>query len=87
MFSFISMDWRGEPLVNFETVVNLIEGTTNQKGLRVEAVLDPKKYEVGVKISDKAMEELNLCGDKEFPKWNYTIKPRRITEKKNGSKV
>ena len=76
MFSFISMNWRGEPLVNYETVVNLIEGTTNKKGLKIKASLDHNKYEVGIKISDKAMKSLQISPDQNFPKWNYTISPR-----------
>jgi hypothetical protein len=76
MFSFISMNWKGQPLVNYETVVNLIEGTTNRKGLQVKACLDEKTYEIGIKIPEKAMNELQVHWDKEFPRWNYTIKPR-----------
>jgi len=60
MFSFISMNWKGDPLVDFETVVNLIEGTTNRRGLRVKVCLDPKEYEIGVKISDKTMKGLQI---------------------------
>jgi len=60
MFSFISMNWKGDPLVDFETVVNLIEGTTNRRGLREKACLDPKEYEIGVKISDKTMKGLQI---------------------------
>src|SRR5205823_6724299 len=60
MFSFISMNWKGEPLVSFETVVNLISATTTRRGLRVKAVLDKRWYETGVKISDEQMKDLNI---------------------------
>jgi hypothetical protein len=52
MFSFISMNWRGEPLVSFETVVNMISATKTKQGLRIQAMLDPSLYETGVKITD-----------------------------------
>ena len=81
MFSFISMNWKGQPLVDYETVVNLIEGTTNRKGLRVKACLDENEYDVGIKIPEKAMNELQIHWDKEFPRWNYTIKPRSKAKK------
>lgn len=83
MFSFISMNWKGEPLVNFETVVNLIEGTTNRKGLRLKACLDQREYDVGVKISEKTMKELQILEDKEFPRWNYMVEPRKKVKGKD----
>lgn len=77
LFSFISLHWQGEPLVSYETVVNLIGSTTTKKGLRVKAKLDKQKYEKGKKISDKEMEKLNIEYDKVNPQWNYTIRPRK----------
>lgn len=77
MFSFISMNWKGRPLVTFETVVKLIEGTTNRKGLKIKARLDKKEYKAGKKVSDEAMADLHLFPEKVCPKWNYTIKPRK----------
>ena len=56
MFSFISMNWKGEPLVSFETVVNMISATKTNQGLRVKAVLDRRRYETGVKISKEQMQ-------------------------------
>ena len=76
MFSFISMNRRGEPLVSFETVVNLISATTTRRGLRVKAVLDKRRYETGVKISDEQMKELNIRPHSQNPEWNYSILPR-----------
>ena len=77
MFSFISMNWKGEPLVSFETVVNMISATKTSKGLRVKAVLDKGRYETGVKISDEQMKELNIQRHHRNPEWNYSILPRR----------
>jgi hypothetical protein len=76
MFSFISMNWKGEPLVSFETVVNTISATKTSKGLRVKAVLDKGRYETGVKISDDQMKELKLRPHQQNPEWNYSLLPR-----------
>ncbi len=78
MFSFISMNWKGEPLVSFETVVNLISATTTRRGLRVKAVLDKRWYETGVKISDEQMKDLNIRPHNQNPEWNYSISPRGL---------
>lgn len=76
MFSAISLNWRGLPLVSYETVVNLIASTKNARGLRITAVLDERAYETGVKISDEEMARLNLKPHHTSPDWNYTIAPR-----------
>nr|WP_258190517.1 ISAzo13 family transposase [Candidatus Hakubella thermalkaliphila] len=76
MFSFISMNWRGQPLVNLETVVNMISATTTKSGLRIKAFLDTKYYKTGIKISDEQMQALNLDPHNLYPQWNYTIVPR-----------
>ena len=76
MFSFISMNWRGEPLVSFETVVNMISATKTRRGLRVTAVLDTQEYRTGIKISDQQMKQLNLEPHRQNPEWNYSILPR-----------
>ena len=83
LFSFISLNWQGEPLVNYETIVNLIGSTTTKKGLLVKAKLDKRNYEKGIKISDNEMKELNIKYDKVHPQWNYLIKPCKQT---NGKK-
>lgn len=75
MFSFISLHWRGQPLVSYETVVNLISATRTRAGLRVKAILDPRTYEAGIKISDEEMEALRLERHALYPDWNYTLKP------------
>jgi hypothetical protein len=76
MFSFISMNWKGEPLVSFETVVNMISATRTSQGLRVKAVLDRGRYETGVKITDEQMNELKLRPHQQNPEWNYSLIPR-----------
>jgi Rhodopirellula transposase DDE domain len=76
MFSFISMNWKGEPLVSFETVVNMISATKTNQGLRIKAVLDRRHYETGVKISKEQMKTLNLQPHQQNPAWNYSLLPR-----------
>ena len=76
MFSFISMNWKGHPLVSYETVVNMISNTTTKSGLKIKALLDTTNYKTGVKISDEQMEGLNFKAHELHPKWNYTIAPR-----------
>jgi hypothetical protein len=60
MFSFISLNWKGRPLVSYETVVNLIGATRTKTGLRIKAALDTRQYEAGAKIPDEEMERINL---------------------------
>lgn len=76
MFSFISLNWRGQALVDYETIVNLIGSTRTEEGLRVRARLDPYVYETGIKITDEEMKRLAWSADDDFPHWNYTIAPR-----------
>ncbi|MGH9438101.1 MAG: ISAzo13 family transposase [Terriglobia bacterium] len=75
LFSFISLNWRGKPLLNFETVVNLIGGTHTRSGLKVKAVLDTNQYETGVTTSDEELDKLRLKRHKFHPDWNYTLLP------------
>lgn len=74
MFSFISMNWRGKPLTSYELIINLIEGTSTRKGLKITAKIDRKIYKRGKKISDKEFEKINLKRHKINPNWNYTIR-------------
>lgn len=75
LFSCISQNWRGKPLVSHEVIVNLIAGTTTTTGLTVVCQLDQNTYPAGVKVSQKAMEELHLQRDTFHGEWNYTILP------------
>jgi hypothetical protein len=75
LFSFISSNWRGEPLRDYETIVNLIAGTTTAKGLKVTCRLDRRKYPTGREVSDAQMQCVNLERNKFHGEWNYLIKP------------
>jgi hypothetical protein len=75
LFSFISSNWRGEPLRDYETIVNLIAGTTTAKGLTVTCRLDRRKYPTGREVSDEEMRRVNLEPNTFHGEWNYLIKP------------
>src|SRR6266853_5318637 len=75
LFSFITMNWRGQPLVSHEVIVNLIRATTTAQGLKVDAAIDPNEYPSGVTVSDEEMACLNLVKDKFHGEWNYSIAP------------
>ena len=79
LFSFISSNWRGEPLRDYETIVNLIARTTTAKGLTVTCRLDRRKYPTGRKITDEEMKQINIERDKFHGEWNYVIMPRAKT--------
>ena len=76
LFSFISQNWRGQPLVSHEVIVNLIAETKTETGLRVQSHLDTKSYPPGIKVPDAQMAELNLKRDDFHGEWNYTLIPR-----------
>ena len=75
LFSHITMNWRGRPLVSHNIVVKLIGSTTTRTGLRVKARLDKRKYPIGIKVSDEEMEAINLTRHKFHGDWNYSIVP------------
>ena len=75
LFSFISSNWRGEPLRDYETIVNLIAGTSTAKGLKVTCRLDRRKYPTGRQVTDEEMQGVNLERNKFHGEWNYVIKP------------
>jgi len=79
LFSYISKNWRGRPLMTREMVVNLIANTKTSKGLKIMAVLDENEYHKGKgdEISDVEMSALSIRGDDFHPEWNYTISPRQ----------
>ena len=79
LFSFIRLNWRGEPLINYETIINLIGGTKTRTGLKVKAVLDTNEYETGIKVTDEQLEEIQIRRHKVHPAWNYTISARPRT--------
>lgn len=75
MFSSISMNWRGRPLVSHEVVVSLITATTNKSGLKIECDIDKNKYQKGIKITNKELSNVNIKFHEVNSKWNYTINP------------
>ena len=77
LFSFISSNWRGEPLRDYETVVKLIAKTTTAKGLTVICRLDRRKYPTGRKVTKEEMEQVNLRRHPFHGEWNYVIRPHR----------
>ena len=77
LFSFISQNWRGRPLVSLAVIVSLIAATRTRTGLRVRCELDPGRYPEGEKISDAQMSSLNIERARFHGEWNYTIHPKR----------
>ena len=75
LFSFISSNWRGEPLRDYQTVVGLIAGTTTAKGLTVTCRLDRRKYLTGRKITEEEMATINITALRFHGEWNYVIQP------------
>ena len=75
LFSFISQNWRGKPLLSFEVIVNLIAATTTTKGLKVHAEVDDGVYPAGTKIDDRELAGVRLKRDKFHGDWNYEIHP------------
>ncbi len=73
LFSFITQNWRGKPLISHEVIVNMIAATKNRKGLRVECRLDTNTYPGGIKVSNEEMESINLHQNDFHGEWNYTI--------------
>jgi hypothetical protein len=74
MFSFITMNWRGRPLVSYRTIVELISATTT-KNLRVRAEHDTSSYATGIKISDAELATVPVQPHEWHGDWNYTIRP------------
>jgi len=76
LFSYITKNWRGRPLVSYEVAVNLIASTKTDKGLKVSCELDSNKYEKGKKITDKEFALVKIIKDDFHGEWNYTITPQ-----------
>jgi hypothetical protein len=74
LFSFISRNWRGEPLISYEVIINLIAATSTSTGLQVYARLDENEYPK-VDVTDQELAAVNLTRDAFHGEWNYTIKP------------
>lgn len=78
LFSHITMNWRGRPLEDFETVVRTIGATTTRAGLTVRARLDKRTYKLGVKATDEVMANLNIQRSDFHGEWNYKLCPQAI---------
>jgi hypothetical protein len=76
LFSFISSNWRGEPLRDYETIVRLIASTTTAKGLAVSCRLDRRKYPSGRRVTDEEMKTIHITPQAFHGEWNYVIRPR-----------
>lgn len=76
MFSFISQNWRGKPLISHEVIVNLIAATTTRRGLRIRAELDTNSYPTGRKVTDTETAALRIDRDPFHGEWNYTLRPK-----------
>lgn len=77
LFSYISMNWRGKPLISIEVIVNLIASTKTKEGLRVKTSIDKRSYQTGIKVTDKEFNEINIEKNEFHGEWNYKIKPKR----------
>ena len=75
LFSFITKNWRGRPLVNYEVIVNLIASTKTEKGLKVKCQLDEREYKKGLKVSDEEYKKINIERLTFHGEWNYIISP------------
>ena len=73
MFSYISMNWRGKPLISHEVIVNLIAATTTQKELKIEAEIDSNIYTKGIHVPEEELEKLHIERASFHGEWNYTI--------------
>jgi hypothetical protein len=76
LFSFISQNWRGKPLVSHQAIVNLIAATTTRTGLRVKAALDTRRYATALQVPDEVFARLRITPHTFHGDWNYTIAPR-----------
>ena len=80
MFSFISKNWRGKPLVSLEVIVNLISSTTTNTGLKINCSVDSASYPTGKKVTDEELNNVNLLRDKYHGDWNYRILPHEYEQ-------
>jgi hypothetical protein len=75
LFCFITKNWRGKPLLDQATVVQLIGSTATKTGLTVQAALDENQYQKGIKVSDAELHAVQLKKDEFHGEWNYWILP------------
>ncbi|MDR2407583.1 MAG: ISAzo13 family transposase, partial [Bacteroidales bacterium] len=75
LFSYISKNWRGQPLISYQVIVSLIANTMTTTGLKVSCEINDKQYETGIGITDEQLAELNICLNELHGEWNYKIIP------------
>jgi hypothetical protein len=79
MFSFITLNWRGKPLVSHEVIVQLIAATKTKMGLRVKCALDATPYPPGIKITDAEVAKLKIRRHDFHGDWNYALFPTHLS--------
>ncbi len=82
LFSFITGNWRGKPLISHQVIVQMIAATTTKTGLTVRCELDQNTYQAGTKVSDAEMDATNLTRHGFHGEWNYTISPKALALKR-----
>jgi hypothetical protein len=87
LFSAITLNWRGKPLVSHEVIVSLIQATKTRKGLKVRAALDQRHYPKGIKVTKAEMASLELHQEAFHGEWNYTLKPRSGSSQSQGNRT
>jgi len=75
LFSYISQNWRGKPLISHEVIVNLISSTKTTSGLTVKCSIDTNKYPKGIKVTDEELQQVKIFRYKFHGEWNYRINP------------
>ena len=81
LFCHITQNWRGRPLTTRLAVIELIGATTTKTGLKVDSALDTRTYRKGIRVSKAEMKSLDIAGDQFHPEWNYTIRPRKLSNR------
>jgi len=81
MFSHISENWAGEPLVSYRVIREMIRHTRTEEGFRCQAAIDRRKYAKGVKATAEERASLKLQPRRVLPTWNYVIRPHEQAEK------
>jgi hypothetical protein len=79
MFSFISLNWRGKPLISHEVIISLITATTTSTGLKIYAQLDDREYPKAAEVTDQQLAAVNITRETFHGEWNYSIAPSLTT--------
>jgi transposase len=82
LFSFITQNWRGKPLISHQVIVQLIAATTTKNGLDVRAEIDPNPYPCGIVVKDADLASVNITRHEFHGEWNYTIQPKALSQKR-----